>query len=63
MKTANSSKLCNDFAQGLDVLEEHKRPFLETSEFWAKIYFNLTTLEDNNDSKVKVENQEKKRDI
>ena len=33
MKTANPSQLSDDFVQGLEVLEEHKRPFLKTSEF------------------------------
>ena len=33
MKTGNSSQLCDDFAQDLDLLEEHKRPLLITSEF------------------------------
>ena len=35
MKKENSSQLCDDFAEGLDVLEEHKRPFLTTSESCA----------------------------
>ena len=32
MKKVNSLEFLGVFAEGLDVLEEHKRPFLKTSE-------------------------------
>ena len=44
LKKANSLELCDDFAQGLDVLEEHKRPFLKASEFGAFSYKDFKAL-------------------
>ena len=44
MKKADSLELWGNIAEGLDMLEEHKRPFLETSECCAFIQKSFKAL-------------------
>ena len=56
MKKENSSELWDDFAQNQDVLEEHKRPLLKTSEFGAFSYKGFKALRAVLLTWVKIEN-------